>query len=196
MKRKRDRITIEETIRRLEVAYNQSIIYAEQLNEALSERRRVEEALQDSGSALKAQASALEEVNTALNVLLRQREEDRKELEEKVLSNVKKFVLPYLETLKNTPLNAKQRACAAIIESRLNDLVSPFAKTISSKYLGLTPKEIDVAGLVREGKTTKEIAQLLNVSPRAVEFHRDNIREKLGLKNKKANLRSHLLSLD
>ena len=189
-------LSLKETIRRLEVAYNQSIVYAQHLNEAVRERRRAEDALRESGTALRDQARRLEEVNTALNVLLNRREEDRKELEDKFLLNVKKQVLPYVEALRNTPLDSKQCSYVTIIETRLKDLVSPFTKTISSKYLGLTPKEIGVAGLVKEGRTTKEIAQLLNVSPRAIEFHRDNIRKKLGLKNKKTNIRSYLLSIE
>ena len=52
-----------------------------------------------------------------------------------------------------------------------------------------------VDSLIREGKTTKEIAEVLNSSPGAIDFHRNNIRNKLGLKNKNANLRSYLLSL-
>jgi DNA-binding CsgD family transcriptional regulator len=61
--------------------------------------------------------------------------------------------------------------------------------------LGLTAKEIAVASLLKEGRTTKQIAELLDVSPRAVEFHRYNIRKKLGLDHKKTNLRSYLLSI-
>jgi len=102
--------------------------------------------------------------------------------------------LPYVEALRNTRLDAKQTAYAGIIESHLNDIVSPFLRKLASKYLALTPKEIQVADLIKEGKITKEIAELLNVSPRSVGFHRENIRAKLGLKNKKANLRSYLLS--
>jgi DNA-binding CsgD family transcriptional regulator len=61
--------------------------------------------------------------------------------------------------------------------------------------LNFTPTQIQVANLVKEGKTTKEIAELLNSSTRAVEFHRENVRARLDLKNKKTNLRSYLLSL-
>jgi DNA-binding CsgD family transcriptional regulator len=142
---------------------------------------------------LNAQARSLEEVNTALKVLLKQREEDKGDLEEKVLSNVKELVLPYVAMLNNTRLNTRQAGYVSIIESSLDDIVSPFLGKLSSKYLGLTPREIQIADLIKHGKTSKEIAELLNVSTRAVEFHRENLRGKLGLKNRSANLRSHLL---
>jgi len=144
---------------------------------------------------LEIRASELEELNSALRVLLKRREEDQKELEEKVLSNVKELVLPYVERLKKSALDAKQDTYLNILESNLTDIVSPFVRQLSSSYLALTPTEIHVANLVKEARDTKTIAELLNMSPRTVESHRQNIRNKLGLKNKKANLRSHLLSI-
>ena len=141
------------------------------------------------------QTKNLEEVNAALKVLLKHREEDKVALEEKVLSNVKKLVLPYLERLKKSGLNVAQSSYMEILELNLQDVVSPFSYKLSSAYLGLTPTEIHVANLVKEAKDTKTIAQLLNMSPRTVESHRQNIRKKLGLKNKKINLRTQLLSM-
>jgi DNA-binding CsgD family transcriptional regulator len=93
-------------------------------------------------------------------------------------------------------LPEKEKAFVNIVESNLKDIMSPFARSLSSKYLGLTPSEIQVANLIKQGKTTKDIAELMNLSPRTIEFHRDNIRNKLDIKNKKVNLRTHLLSLD
>jgi DNA-binding CsgD family transcriptional regulator len=155
----------------------------------------VEETLRERELELELQTQNLEEANTALRVLLKRREEDKGELEEKVLANVKELVNPYLNRLKNTTLDPQQRAHLELIESNLNDIISPFLHQLSSKYLNLTPREIEVATLVKEGKVTKEIAEILNLSMNAVDFHRKNIRQKLGLKNKKANLRTHLLSL-
>jgi PAS domain S-box-containing protein len=159
----------------------------------ISQRKVVEKALRQRGKELQTQAQSLEEVNTALKVLLKQREEDKGDLEEKVLSNVNELVLPYVAMLNNTRLNTRQAGYVSIIESSLDDIVSPFLGKLSSKYLGLTPREIQIADLIKHGKTSKEIAELLNVSTRAVEFHRENLRRKLGLKNRSANLRSHLL---
>jgi len=59
----------------------------------------------------------------------------------------------------------------------------------------LTPRELEIAALVREGRTTKEMTEYLNISATAVDFHRKNIRLKLGIKNTKTNLRSMLLSI-
>jgi DNA-binding CsgD family transcriptional regulator len=74
----------------------------------------------------------------------------------------------------------------------MDDHMSPFAETLSSKYFSLTPSEIQIADLIKHGKTSKEIASILNVSPKAVSFHRGNLRKKLGLLNKKVNLRTYL----
>jgi len=137
----------------------------------------------------------LEEVNTALRVLLRQREEDKTELEEKVLANVKDLVLPYLEKLKNKSLDADQQVSISILESNLNEIISPFSRKLSSRYLGLTPTEIRVANLIKDGKTTKEIAQIMNLSGKTIETHRAHMRRKIGIRRKKINLKTYLSSL-
>jgi PAS domain S-box-containing protein len=160
----------------------------------ISERKNAEQAVQRKKEELEAQALSLEEVNTALRVLVRQREDDRRELERRVLANLKQLILPYIDTLKNSRLDEKQMSCVRIIESNLDNIASPFLGKLASKYFGLTPREIQIADLIKHGKTSKEIAQLLNVSPRAIEFHRENLRRKFGLKHQSANLRSHLLS--
>jgi DNA-binding NarL/FixJ family response regulator len=161
----------------------------------ITQRKLAEEALKAREKELEVKTTNLEEANTALKVLLDKRDEDRKELEEKVRSNMKWMVLPYLEKMKKSRLSETQEAYASILESLLNDVVSPFTHKLSTQHWNLTPTEIQVAHHIKDGKTTKEIAELLNSSMRAIEFHRENLRKKLGLRNKKINLRSHLLSL-
>jgi DNA-binding NarL/FixJ family response regulator len=88
-----------------------------------------------------------------------------------------------------------QQSYLAILESNINDIISPLTRRLSYKFKNLTASEIQVANLVIDGKRTKEIAALLSVSDKTIEVHRKNIRKKLGLRNKKADLRSHLLSI-
>jgi DNA-binding CsgD family transcriptional regulator len=171
------------------------IINLIQIARNITEQVQGVQALRERKKELKIKTRNLEETNTALRVLLKKRDEDRTELEEKVLSNVKELVLPYLEKLKRTELNQRQKTFANILESNIDDIISRFLRRMSSRYLGLTPAQIKVATLVRQGKRTKDIAELLDLSPKTIEDHRKNLRKKLGLKNKKANLRTHLLSI-
>lgn len=154
----------------------------------ISARKRAEGELQE-------KTIRLEEVNHALKLLLKHRDEGKKELENKILSNVSELVLPYMARLKETSLDAYQRVYVEIMENNLNDILSPFLLKVTSKYLSFTPKEIQVATLIKEGQTTKEIARHMKVGKGAVDLHRHHIRNKLGLNNKKVNLRSYLSSL-
>ena len=164
-------------------------------HEEITELKLTEEALRKSREALEEQKQSLEEANIALKVLLKQREDDRLELEKKVLSNVKELVLPYVEKLKNSRLRPKDRTLAEIIETHLHDIISPLLQKFSHARILLTPQETQVAALVKDGRTSKEIADILNVSEATINFHRKNLREKFGLKGKQANLRSYLLSI-
>lgn len=159
------------------------------LKQQVDERKRAE-------AAVRAQSSHLEEINTALRVLLKKREEDKREVQENVLSNVKELVSPYLLRLRRGHLEPHQETMLEILKSNLDNIISPFISKLSSRYLNFTPTEIRVANLIKEGKTNKEIAELLLISKNTVLFHRHHIRTKLGLKNKKINLRTHLLSYE
>jgi DNA-binding CsgD family transcriptional regulator len=189
----------EEKLRKVHDGLEQRTAELVRLNEKLQQeieaRKQVEQELKKREAELEIRTSELEEVNSALRVLLKRRDEDKTELEEKVLYNVKELVVPYVERLKSGALDAKQTAYVSILESNLHNIVSAFAHKMSSKYLGLTPTEIQIANLVKQGRTTKEIAEILNSSDRTVEFHRKNIRKKIGIVNRKVNLRSHLLSM-
>ena len=172
----------------------------------ISERKRVQEELQKAHDELEKrveertreldiQKTILEETNTALQVLLDKRHEDKKEMEENVLTNVKEMMIPYIEKFRKTKLNVHQKTILGILESYLNEIVSPFVRKMFKKYLNLTPTEIEVIHLIRFGSSSKEIADIMGLSPRTIYNHRKNIRKKLGIENKETNLRSHLLSI-
>jgi PAS domain S-box-containing protein len=165
-----------------------------QITRDITKKVRSEKALEESRAELEMRKRSLEEVNNALRVLVERREEDKKELEERVLMNVKELVVPLLEKVKEGRLDHKQKTYLDLLESNLNDIISPFTRTLSSKHMGLTSTELRIASMIKEGRKTKEMARLMNLSPRTVESHRESIRKKMGIKNRRANLRSHLLS--
>ena len=164
-------------------------------HENITPLKLAEDKIKKREEELRLKSQNLEELNSALKVLLQQRDKDRHEVEERIIANVNQMVVVYLEKLKNTRLDSRQKTYMDIIETHLNDIISPFLQTVTAMHLRLTPQEIQVATFVKEGKTTKEIADLLSITTNAIDFHRKNIRKKFGLNHKKTNLRSFLLSL-
>jgi PAS domain S-box-containing protein len=159
----------------------------------ITERKLNEETLKQREQELFLKSRNLEEMNAALKVLLKQREDDRIQIEKNVLTNVKTSILPYIEELKKGSLTKHQRTYLKMLDEQMKEIIAPFLRTISQTSFDLTPQELRVADLVKNGNTTKEIASILRISIKTVDYHRDNLRRKLGIKNNKTNLRSFLL---
>lgn len=160
----------------------------------ITKRKFIEETLAKNEKELESKTLKLESINTALNVLMRQREEDNTAMQEQIVSNVKKMVNPYIAMLRGCNHKERQSHLLDTLASNLNDIISPFSLALSSEKYGLTAKEILVADLIRQGIKTKEIAMLNSLSHKTVEVHRNSIRKKLGLKGKKVNLQTYLRS--
>ncbi len=165
------------------------------LKQQVARRLAVEKALRAQEKQLKRKSADLMEVNSALKVLLKKREEDRHEVEETIGTHLKDLVLPYLEKLKRGNLSARHRAYVGIIETNIKEVASPFAKVLSDKLYSFTPTEIQVANFIKLDKSNKEIAGYLNLSVKTIEYHRYNIRRKLELIGKPVNLRSYLQTM-
>jgi PAS domain S-box-containing protein len=137
----------------------------------------------------------LEEVNTALRVLLKKWEQDLKKQGHDVQDNIDRLVVPFLRKLKMSSSIEQNKTYANIIETNLMHITAPFINTLSGSYKKLTPKEIQIAAMIKDGKSSKEIAELIGVSIGTITTHRDNIRKKMNLASREINLRSHLLTL-
>lgn len=141
------------------------------------------------------QSRQLEELHGVLKILIALREKEITDLEEKTVFNLKSLVIPYMEKLSRSRLSDDSRIYLDIALSNLLDIFSSFGSTLTSKTFSFTPRELEVADMVRQGKSSKEIAAILHLSVRSVESHRRWIRRKLGLQGKSVNLRAFLLSL-
>ena len=171
----------------------------------ITDRKKVEFALLDSYSSMEEMVSRrtaqlalqkekLEQVNAALTVLLEKREEDKTDLENQMVTNIKLLIIPYLERLDQSRLDETQKAWLNLLETNLDNVLSPFLHRLSLQHLHYTPTEIQVANLIKAGKTSKEIAGIMNLSPETISNHRKHIRKKSGIAHKKVNLRTVLFS--
>ena len=154
----------------------------------ITDRKKAEE-------ELRLRSEQLNELNVTLKVLLNQSDKDRRDMEEKFVSNVKALVLPYLEDLSRMSLGSRQKILVSTMKENLDHVITPLLKNMHHQYASFTPAELRVAGFIRDGRSVKEIANILGISESAVNSHRQHIRNKLGLKDKKINLKAHLQSL-
>jgi DNA-binding CsgD family transcriptional regulator len=162
-------------------------------HENITSIKLAEESLRRSEEALRREKRKLEEANTALTVLLRQHEADRRKLETDVVDNMRRLVVPVLNRLVNQSLPLRSKALVASLEKRLSLLTQPFLRRMSALHSALTPQEIEIATLIREGLSSQEIADQLHLSITTVNFHRRNLRRKLGLRHSRRNLRAFLM---
>ena len=167
----------------------------ERLIQEIVKHKVISKSLLETRKEVEEKAKNLEEMNTALNVLLKHREADREDLANNVMLSVKQLVAPYIHQLKNGSLNARSKMLVEMIEAGMKDITSPFTGKLSVAYIDLTPREIQVANLIKQGKHTKDIADFMGISSAAVNLHRNHLIAKLGLKNKKINLYAFLSSL-
>jgi PAS domain S-box-containing protein len=162
----------------------------------ITERKRFEEQLLAKERELAHQARYLEEMNITLKVLLDSRDKERKQAQETIISRARKIIYPYLEKIESSNLDDENRIYLNIVKTNLDELLSPYINPLSQQYLNFTPMEMRIADLIKQGKSTKEIATMLRVSAFAVSFHRSNIRKKCGLLKAKKNLRAYLNTIE
>lgn len=141
-------------------------------------------------------AQKLREVNTTLKVLLQEREVEIGKVKEAIAVNIIRFIQPLLDSLEKSGLRKDQKSVMKALHDNLDKITSGFALKITSAAYGLSHRELEVAHLIRDGLTSDEISEMLNISSSCVLFHRNKIRRKLGLIGKKKRLAEHLAQLD
>ena len=160
----------------------------------LSEQKKAEEKLKLAQNELEIKTKNLEESNTALKVLLEHHDREKKLMEKNIVSSFKTLILPYLEKIKVNTSDERIKTYIDIVETNISEIAKPYTNQINEYFSLLTPTEIQILNLIYENKTAKDIAGILDISETTVFFHRRNIRNKLGIRNKKTNLRSFVQS--
>jgi DNA-binding CsgD family transcriptional regulator len=147
--------------------------------------------LREAHRAIQQEHQALQEANIALRAVLSRLEEEKRGIKTSIAANIQKVIMPIVFELE-LEVAGRQRSYVTLLRRSLQELTSPFLTQIARDHVQLTPVEIAISTMIRNGLSTKEIAQLRCISPATVRRHRENVRRKLGLKNRKANLATYL----
>ena len=165
-----------------------------ELQEQIKEKERIEKELQKFSAWLEEQKEAVERKNIALQEILEEIHREKEQIKKGVMANVENILIPIIRRMKKGP-DKEGKKNFAILEQELKNLTSSFGRSMSDKKLRLTPREIEICDMIKNGLTSKEIAHTLKLSKKSVDGHRNRIRNKLGIRNKKYNLTSVLQHL-
>jgi DNA-binding CsgD family transcriptional regulator len=152
---------------------------------------KAEADLRTAHKAIQREHQALQEANIALRAVLSRLEDEKQEIRASILVNIQKIIMPIVFELE-LEVTGRQRSYVTLLRQSLQEIASPFLTQLSKDHMQLSPVEIAISTMIRNGLSTKEIAQLRCISPATVRRHRENIRRKLGLRNRKVNLATYL----
>jgi DNA-binding CsgD family transcriptional regulator len=159
----------------------------------IATRITAEMELQDINKQLSLERKALQESNAALRTVLTRIEEEKNEIYRNIKTNVDKVLMPILLALA-LEIPPAQGKYVEMLKTNLEEITSQFVRHLSSLYHSLTPTEITICNMIRNGLRTKEIARTRGVSMATINRHRENIRRKLKITNNDVNLATFLQS--
>jgi ATP/maltotriose-dependent transcriptional regulator MalT len=160
---------------------------------SIVEKKETEMSLRRTSRELRAQAAELQNKNIALKEIISQVELERKALQDQMRMNIELTVLPLLTKLESPDIPPEAlRTYLHVVRQNLQDVTSSFSSRVSDERVRLSPREVEICDMIRNGLSNKQIAELMRISLLTVERHRHNIRKKLGIDNEKVNLASFL----
>ncbi len=159
----------------------------------IATRISAEMELQESNRQLTLERQALQESNTAIRIVMARIEQEKQEIHRDIGTNVEKILMPVLHAL-SLQLSPSQKKYLDVLQTNLEEITSPFISRLSRSYHSMTPTEIAICNLIRNGMRTKEIAEMRGVSEATINRHREKIRRKLNITNQDVNLATFLQS--
>ncbi len=160
----------------------------------ITDRKQAEAELKEARQTLEIESQTLARKDAALREILDQIDSERMVIMRQVQANVDKILMPIVRSLESR-INPADREHVKLLERHLSDITSPFARKLSADFAGLTPREVQICDQIKNGLSSKDIAELSNTSVHTVLKQRQRIRHKLGIANSDTNLVSYLKTI-
>ncbi len=168
------------------------IEYVREITDLNEEQRTIENLKR----RIQFQDQTLHEQEAALEVLLRRSDRAERRIAHDMAANLNQAVAPLLARIKERLAGTEHLSDLEELESRLRRIASPLMGRLATFNHEFTPREREIATMLSEGKTSKEIAESLCLTIKAVDFHRMNLRRKLHLDGSSQSLAARLSELD
>ena len=165
-------------------------------NRDVTARIEAQESAWQSMKELEKRNVLLEENSVALRVALKHLQDEEGRVRADVLANVQSVVLPIIEQLERSTRSTPASETVRRLRAALLRIGQPVVHTLSIPEHGLTPRELEICAMIRRGLRTKEIANVLSISPETVRTQRRSIRRKLGITGAGKNLSVFLQRFD
>ncbi len=140
---------------------------------------------------LQVERQALQDANAALHDSLAQSQREKKMIGVSIQAKIEKVITPIFYALE-AEMDSRQLKYLDLLKKNFADIISPFIDGNQEVLTKLSPVELLICNMIKHGLSSKEIANIRGISPATVNRHRESIRNKLGLTNRKINLVSYL----
>ncbi len=165
------------------------------MDQFLAEHRSLMDAQQERHQKLLRKTAAIEARNRDLQALLQKSGEDQMRLGENARRNVQTLLKPLVVMMARDAGSTEQREWIDGLNDRIDDLAHDLLPRFDLGSYRLTPREIRIARMIRDGARSQTIARQLGLSVRTVESFRSRLRVKLGIQGQPRNLRTVLLTI-
>jgi DNA-binding NarL/FixJ family response regulator len=129
-----------------------------------------------------------EELRVTLRNTLETVDEMRLDAQEELAFQIRTELFPALDSLSGEASRRVREEHSAVLKEQLQDITRGSSQLLDQ----LSATEMEVCRQVASGLSTKDVAEVMNLSFDTIQTHRKNIRDKLGLKGRKISLYNFL----
>jgi PAS domain S-box-containing protein len=158
----------------------------------VTQQKEQEEKLRDLSETLRREQVDFVRKNVALNEVLQHIEQEKQVYRHEIASNLDNLLRPMLRKLREQ--GRLERRELDLLQRGLDEVTGQNIDQFKNNMSKLTPRELDILEMIRSGRSSKQIADALDLSSQTVHKHRQSIRRKLQIDHREINLATYLRS--